>query len=189
MVWAIVVVAIAVLGVAAWAGTGKLGEMPVAVTDRPKAHVPTGPVDGEFVRELTIPRVATGYRPSQVDALLAAHLSGADPEPDTHFDVVRGGYDMQAVDAVMGRMALHETMGTAEVADEHVSVSAPDESVVGSEEPVIDAGATPDQLSEPFEGVGYDGATFKAETNAKASRGATPVSSQDSPSPVIDDAR
>lgn len=190
MVWAIVVVAIAVLGVAAWAGTGKLGEMPGAVVDRPKAHVPPGPVDEEFVRELSLPRVATGYRPSQVDDLLAAHLAGAELEPGTRFDVVRRGYDMQAVDAVIERMAFREVMETAsEVPDENVTESVTEGLTVDSENSVVDVVANPDPLSEPVGGVGYDGETLKEETNSEALRGVEPVSSQDSPSPVSDDAR
>ena len=78
MVWAIVVVAIGILGVAAWAGTGRLGEMPGAVDDRPKPHVPDGPVDEVFLTHLSLPIAGTGYRCSQVDALLAAHVAGED---------------------------------------------------------------------------------------------------------------
>lgn len=106
MVWAIVVVAIAVLGVAAWAGTGRLGEMPETVSDRPKAHIPDGPVDASFLTALSIPTVSTGYRTSQVDAHLDAYVAG-DAEPSAaRFDVVRRGYDMQAVDAVLERMRI-----------------------------------------------------------------------------------
>ncbi len=108
MVWAIVVVAIGVLGVAAWAGTGRLGEMPGPVTDRPKAHVPARPVDEGFLSELSLPIVTTGYRRSQVDELFTSLASGADVEPGTRFDVVRHGYDMQAVDAVIERISAHE---------------------------------------------------------------------------------
>lgn len=103
MVWAIVVVAIAVLGVAAWAGTGKLGEMPGAVTDRPKAYIPDGPVDDAFLEALVLPVAGTGYSQSQVDAVLSAHAAGEDAHPGTRFRVVAGGYDMQAVDAVIER--------------------------------------------------------------------------------------
>lgn len=104
MVWGIVVVAIAVLGVAAWAGTGRLGEMPELVSDRPKARIPEGPVDEAFLEALSLPRASTGYRCSQVDAYLSAHVAGNDEEPEAHFDVVRRGYDMQAVDAVLEGM-------------------------------------------------------------------------------------
>lgn len=105
MVWVIVVVAIAVLGVAAWAGTGRLGEMPEAVTDRPKPHLPDGPVDAAFLSELSIPLVSTGYNTSQVDAHLRAHVEGETVDLEPRFDVVRRGYDMQAVDSVLELMA------------------------------------------------------------------------------------
>lgn len=108
MIWAIVVVAIGVLGVAAWAGTGRLGEMPGTVIDRPKAHVPDGAVDEEFLEALSLPIAATGYRRSQVDAVLQAHVLQQDIEPGTRFDVVRRGYDMQAVDRVIERISAQE---------------------------------------------------------------------------------
>ncbi len=104
MVWAIVVVAIVVLGLAAWAGTGRLGEMPEAVTDRPKAHIPDGPVDEVFLENLSLPTVATGYRRAQVDAFLSSQISDAEPELSVRFDVTRRGYDMQAVDEVIERL-------------------------------------------------------------------------------------
>lgn len=104
MVWVMVVIAIAVLGVAAWAGTGRLGEMPPAVDDRPKGHIPQGPVDGLFLQELALPVVGVGYRRSQVDDTLVSHVAGEAPEVPARFDVVRRGYDMQAVDAVLDRL-------------------------------------------------------------------------------------
>lgn len=103
MVWVMVVVAIAVLGVAAWAGTGRLGEMPEAVNDRPKPHLPDGPIDAAFVEALAIPLASTGYRCSQVDSHLEAHAAGEAAIPEPRFDVVRHGYDMQVVDAVLER--------------------------------------------------------------------------------------
>ncbi len=114
MVWAIVVVAIAVLGVAAWAGTGRLGEMPGPVTDRPKGRIPDGPVDKAFLESLSLPTAATGYHRSQVDALLAAHVAGEDLVPGTSFEVVRNGYDMQAVDAIIDRIGSPEDIDALE---------------------------------------------------------------------------
>ncbi len=104
MVWAIVVVAIAVLGAAAWAGTGRLGEMPGAVTDRPKAHIPDGPVDEHFMEAVSLPLASTGYRRSQVDGVLASHVAGERLDAEHRFDVVRRGYDMQAVDMILDRI-------------------------------------------------------------------------------------
>ena len=104
MVWAIVVVAIAVLGVAAWAGTGRLGEMPDGVTDRPKAHIPEGEIDQEFLEAMSLPLASTGYRRSQVDEVLSSHVVGGTVSANPRFDVVRRGYDMQAVDAILARV-------------------------------------------------------------------------------------
>jgi len=154
MVWAIVVVAIAVLGVAAWAGTGKLGEMPGTIIDRPKAHLPEGPVDGGFVANLSLPTAGTGYQRSQVDALLAAHVSGADIEPGTRFDVVRRGYDMQAVDAVIERISEHEYPGAAPDAyDEDGIATEPDASPIVE----VDASDTSENAQIPLSDVILEG--------------------------------
>ncbi|MBB1482293.1 hypothetical protein H5392_00265 [Tessaracoccus sp. MC1865] len=102
---AISVVALAVLGAAVYAGSGKLGAMPqVAVNDRPKGNVPAGPVTPEFLEVLRVPRAFTGYRPEQVDPYLAGIASGrAAPAGTQSFDVVRRGYDMQVVDDLIER--------------------------------------------------------------------------------------
>lgn len=107
MVWGIVAVAVIVLALGAWAGAGHLGEMPEPVNDRPKPHIPDGPVDRAFVEHLRIPRVGVGYSPTQVDAYLAGFVAGplTGEELEQSFDVVSGGYDMQAVDAVLERVA------------------------------------------------------------------------------------
>ncbi len=154
MVWAIVVVAIAVLGVAAWAGTGKVGEMPGTVIDRPKAHLPEGPVDEGFVANLSLPTAGTGYQRSQVDALLAAHVSGADIEPGTRFDVVRRGYDMQAVDAVIERISEHEYPEAAPDADDEDGIATePDASPIVEE----DASDTSENAQIPLSDVILEG--------------------------------
>lgn len=102
---AIVAVAIVVLGLAAFAGLGRMGEMPAeAVTDRPKGRIPDGPVTPEFVAGLRIPTAWTGYDRRQVDNYLHALGEGlAPPASETVFDVVRRGYDMQIVDELMLR--------------------------------------------------------------------------------------
>ena len=107
MVWGIVVVAVIVLALGAWAGAGRLGEMPEPVNDRPKPHIPDGPVDRAFLDHARVPRVGVGYAPSQVDAYLAGFVAGSltGEELEQSFDVVPGGYDMQAVDAVLERVA------------------------------------------------------------------------------------
>lgn len=145
MVWAIVVVAIAVLGVAAWAGTGRLGEMPGAVTDRPKAHIPEGPVDAAFLEALVLPVATTGYSQSQVDAVLAAHAAGEDADPGTRFRVVAGGYDMQAVDAVIERFDVDVALKTP------ASPGGPDESSL--DESAVNSGEGEKSLEEEREEV------------------------------------
>lgn len=134
MVWAIVVVAIAVLGVAAWAGTGRLGEMPETVTDRPKAHIPDGPVDQDFLESVSLPVASTGYRRSQVDDVLAGHVAGVALETDHRFDVVRRGYDMQAVDMILDRMRpdpphTHSTPAGTDVETGAAPAAAPQDSL------------------------------------------------------------
>lgn len=106
MVWGIVVVAVVVLGLGAWAGTGRLGEMPEVVNDRPKGHVPDGPVNDAFLRDLRLPRASSGYDRGQVDAYLRAFVDGEQGEElESVFDIVRGGYDMQVTDEVLDRLA------------------------------------------------------------------------------------
>ncbi len=102
---ALVAVAIVVVGLAAFVGLGRLGEMPAeAVVDRPRGRIPAGPVTDEFLAELRIPTAWTGYAPKQVDSYLRAVVDGmAPPACETVFDVVRRGYDMQVVDEVLLR--------------------------------------------------------------------------------------
>lgn len=105
MVWVLVVVAFVVLGLGAWVGTGRFGEMPEVVNDRPKGRIPQGPVDEQFLETVAFPLASTGYDPAQVDAFLADHAAGrSTPVGETTFDTVRNGYDMQAVDEVLARL-------------------------------------------------------------------------------------
>lgn len=105
MVWVIVVVAVLLLALAAWVGTGKLGEMPEVVNDRPKGRIPEGGVDAEFLEGLKLPLASTGYDPAQVDTYLDELVAGtAVPTSEVRFRTVRRGYDMQAVDAVLDRV-------------------------------------------------------------------------------------
>lgn len=101
----IVVVAVAVLVMAAFAGAGRFGEMPQRpVNDRPKGRVPAGPVTVELLEDLSIPLVSTGYEPRAVDGYLAEIAEGsAAAVAETRFRVVRWGYDMQIVDALIER--------------------------------------------------------------------------------------
>ncbi len=149
MVWAIVVVAIAVLGVAAWAGTGRLGEMPDGVTDRPKAHIPEGHVDQDFLEGMSLPVASTGYRRSQVDEALSSHVSGEPVDADQRFDVVRRGYDMQAVDAILARMRTSAPIDERVDATEHTN---------GADEVLLNDGATAavDAVEDERAGAAHD---------------------------------
>lgn len=103
MVWLIVAVAIVVLGLAAWAGAGHLGQLPPVVDDRPKGFIPDGEVNAEFLEKMRLPTSSTGYSRTEVDDLLAEVVNGAFVyEP--RFTVESGGYNMQAVDAVLDRL-------------------------------------------------------------------------------------
>jgi DivIVA domain-containing protein len=70
MEWAIAMLAVVVLGLAAVASTGRLGEMPGTVTDTPQPHVPDGVLVGDDLRGLRFAVVARGYSMQQVDELL-----------------------------------------------------------------------------------------------------------------------
>jgi DivIVA domain-containing protein len=93
MEWAISIVAVAILGLAAVAATGRLGEFPGTVTDTPQPHVPGGTLIGDDLRSLRFAVVPRGYSMQQVDELLdrvAAQLDASaggsqwtDPAPTT----------------------------------------------------------------------------------------------------------
>ncbi len=70
MEWAIAMLAVVILGVAALASTGKLGELPTTVTDMPQPHIPDGDLVGDDLRGLRFAVVARGYSMQQVDELL-----------------------------------------------------------------------------------------------------------------------
>ena len=120
MVWVIVVVAMVVMGLAAIAGTGRLGEMPHPVSDRPKPHFPERPFDERYLAELRLPTLLNGYARDQVDEALAACATGA-AEVATlvrmRFDVVRGGYAMDAVDELIDRLTRADEAARAEAQD------------------------------------------------------------------------
>jgi len=70
MQWVLWMIAVAVLGLAAVAASGRLGELPGTVTDTPRPHVPTGVLDGDDLRGLRFAVVPRGYSMDQVDELL-----------------------------------------------------------------------------------------------------------------------
>lgn len=107
MVWLILLVAVAALGVAAFASVGRLGEMPPPVDDSYAGRVPNE-LTIETLDQLRFGRAANGYDPGEVDTHLAALLSDAPDEEGADepiFRVVRGGYRMSQVDAVIDRIA------------------------------------------------------------------------------------
>lgn len=107
---AIVAVGVVIIGIAAYAATGRLGEMPdEAVTDDPRGRVPEGAVDEAFLAGLIIPTRLNGYAPDGVDEHLAAVVAGtAPPSRDVRFPVVRGGYNMAVVDEILERVSARE---------------------------------------------------------------------------------
>lgn len=70
MEWVLWMVAVAILGLAAVAGSGRFGEMPATVTDTPRPHLPVGTISGEGLRGLRFAVVTRGYSMQQVDELL-----------------------------------------------------------------------------------------------------------------------
>lgn len=100
MVWLIVVSAMVVLGLAAAAGSGRFGEMPEPVHDRPKPSIPFGPFGVGYLVQLRLPHAVTGYDPGQVHQFLSESITAV-PSEEPLFDVVPGGFDMQAVDRVV----------------------------------------------------------------------------------------
>ncbi len=71
MEWFIAALAVAVIGVAAVAATGRLGELPDVVDDRVAPEMPDGALSSADVRDVEFAVVPRGYSMEQVDALLA----------------------------------------------------------------------------------------------------------------------
>lgn len=63
-------IAVAVLGLAAVAASGRLGGMPATVTDTPVPHVPQGRLTADDLRQARFAVVPRGYSMVQVDELL-----------------------------------------------------------------------------------------------------------------------
>ncbi len=70
MEWVLWMLAVVVLGLAAVAASGRLGELPPTVTDTPRPHVPAGTLTGDDLRGLRFGVVTRGYSMQQVDELL-----------------------------------------------------------------------------------------------------------------------
>lgn len=84
MEWLVWMVAVAILGLAAVAASGRLGEFPATVTDTPQPHVPAGTLSGADLRALRFAVVPRGYSMQQVDELLdrISRQLDADPAED-----------------------------------------------------------------------------------------------------------
>lgn len=61
---------VAILGLAAVAASGRLGELPPPVASTPLPHLPTGDLTGADLRATRFSVVPRGYSMSQVDDLL-----------------------------------------------------------------------------------------------------------------------
>lgn len=70
MQWALAILAVAILGVAAIAASGHLGGMPAVVTDTPAPYIPEGELSAQSLREVRFTVETRGYSMQQVDALL-----------------------------------------------------------------------------------------------------------------------
>lgn len=82
MEWLVWMVAVAILGLAAVAASGRLGEFPATVTDTPQPHVPSGQLTGSDLRALRFAVVPRGYSMQQVDELLDRISRQLDHAPD-----------------------------------------------------------------------------------------------------------
>lgn len=70
MEWFLWMIAVAILGVAAVAASGRLGELPPTVTSTAAPHLPPGELSADDVRDARFAVVLRGYSMSQVDELL-----------------------------------------------------------------------------------------------------------------------
>jgi DivIVA domain-containing protein len=81
MEWVLWMVAVAILGLAAVAASGRLGEFPATVTDTPRPHLPEGLITAEGLRSLRFAVVTRGYSMQQVDELLDRVASQLETSP------------------------------------------------------------------------------------------------------------
>lgn len=88
MVWAIGILVVIVIGLAMLAATGRLGEMPEQLDDRPGPDLPVGQLTGADVRNVKFAVTTRGYSMEQVDALLERLAAQMDaPTPEEHGEV------------------------------------------------------------------------------------------------------
>lgn len=96
MEWVLWMIAVAVLGLAAVAASGRLGELPGTVTDTPRPHVPRGVLTGDDLRGLRFAVVPRGYSMDQVDDLLDRLARQLDVAASEAAGVVEDGSDLLA---------------------------------------------------------------------------------------------
>jgi DivIVA domain-containing protein len=84
MEWILAALAIAVVGLAAAAATGRFGELPDVVDDRVQPSLPeSGAMTADQLRDVQFAVVPRGYSMEQVDALLDRLAAQLGPEPTT----------------------------------------------------------------------------------------------------------
>ncbi|WP_051208474.1 DivIVA domain-containing protein [Propionicicella superfundia] len=71
MQWALALLAVAILGVAAIAASGRFEGLPPVVDDTPAPYIPEGELTAATLREVRFTVETRGYAMQQVDALLA----------------------------------------------------------------------------------------------------------------------
>lgn len=98
MEWFLWGMVILVLGLAAVAGSGRLGGLPPTVRDAPVPELPDGPLTGDDVRRVQFEVTPRGYSMSQVDDLLARIAVQLDAVAD---DAAPGGAGERAESAIM----------------------------------------------------------------------------------------
>jgi len=94
MIWFLCVIVVVIMGLAVMAGSGKFGDVPATVDDRPVPDLPEGEISPADIRNAKFATVRRGYSPAQVDALLdrLASQMSADPamnqtgDPDSRTD-------------------------------------------------------------------------------------------------------
>ena len=152
MQWVLWMIAVAVLGLAAVAASGRLGELPGTVTDSPRPHVPTGLLSGDDLRGLRFAVVPRGYSMDQVDELLDRLARQLDQRPaeDPDLETPAGGYAADDATSAAGHLAGDggPNPGSTGVADEP-TLGARDTQFDDAADPSSDAPAGDDRVTEP----------------------------------------
>ena len=113
MGWAIGALVFVVAGITWLVASGRFGEQPELVDDRPVPRIPTGDFAPDDIAALHFATVPRGYRPSEVRRSLnqiAARLRSeseltADQVRETSFEVVSFGWSSAQVDEVLERLS------------------------------------------------------------------------------------